>query len=165
MTSSRTPERFEVPSRLGRFAAYGLAGWCAEILFTGIHDFARHRDNRLPSRSSLWMFPVYGLMQPLYEPLHDAVRDRLPAPARAALYGGGFLAVEYAAGRLLRGLLGRAPWDYSYARRHVDGLIRPDYLFVWAAAGLAAEPLHDLLAGRARPRRAIGAADEGPPSP
>ena len=116
-------ERFRVRTMWGRFAAYGLIGWCGEVAFTGVHDFVRTRDRRLPSRSSLWMFPIYGLLAPLYEPLHDATRDRLPAPVRAALYGGGFLAVEYATGRLLRRLLGRAPWDYSYARRHVDGLI------------------------------------------
>src|SRR5206468_2370675 len=68
--------RFVVDRRLGRFALYGAIGWCAEVLFTGIHDYVRHRDRRLPSRTSIWMFPVYGLMQPLYEPVHDAVRER-----------------------------------------------------------------------------------------
>jgi hypothetical protein len=37
-------ERFAVPSRLGRFVAYGLVGWCGEVLVTGIHDYIRHRD-------------------------------------------------------------------------------------------------------------------------
>ncbi len=63
-----------VPSRAGRFVAYGLLGWCAEVTFTAVHDFARERDPRLPSRTSLWMFPIYGLLAPLYEPLHDAIR-------------------------------------------------------------------------------------------
>ena len=139
--------RFVIPSKAGRFAAYGLLGWCAEVFFTGIHDFMRHRDRRLPSRSSIWMFGVYGLMSPLYEPLHDAVRDR-PVAVRAAAYGLGFLAVEYATGRVLRKVLGDAPWDYTYAKRHVHGLIRPDYFPIWAAAGLAMEPVHDILTGR-----------------
>ena len=140
--------RFVIPSRRGRFVAYGLIGWCAEVLFTGIHDFIRQRDPRLPSRTSLWMFPVYGLMSPLYEPLHDALRDRGVA-LRAAAYGAGFLAVEYTSGVLLRRVLGDAPWDYSYARRHVNGLIRPDYFPLWAGAGLAMERVHDVLTGRA----------------
>jgi hypothetical protein len=63
--------RFVVPTKRGRFVAYGLTGWCAEVLFTGIHDFIRTHDTRLASRSSLWMFGVYGLMQPMFEPLHD----------------------------------------------------------------------------------------------
>ncbi len=137
--------RFAVRSRWGRFAAYGLVGWCAEVLFTGAHDYARYKDRRLPSRTSIWMFPVYGLLQPLFEPLHDAMRGRVPAPARAAAYGAGFLAIEYTTGRLFRKVLGEAPWDYSYARWHLHGLIRPDYFPLWAAAGLALEPLDDVL--------------------
>ncbi len=139
--------RFAISSKGGRFLAYGLIGWCGEVLFTGIHDFVRFRDRRLPSRTSIWMFPVYGLMAPLYEPLHDRIRG-LPAPVRAAAYGAGFLAVEYGTGRLFRLILGQAPWDYSYAKRHVHGLIRPDYFPLWAAVGLAMEPVHDTLGSR-----------------
>jgi uncharacterized membrane protein len=131
-----------------RFAAYGLLGWCAEVVFTGVHDYLRDRDPRLPSRTSLWMFPIYGMLQPLFEPAHEAMRDRVPPAGRAAVYGVGFLAVEYLSGRLLRRLLGEAPWDYSGARWNVEGLIRLDYLPVWAAAGLGAERVHDLLMGR-----------------
>jgi len=137
---------FEVPSKSGRFVAYGLIGWCAEVLFTGLHDYVRFRDRRLPSRSSVWMFPVYGLLAPVYEPLHDALRAR-PAPVRAAAYAIGFLSVEYASGWVFRAVLGEAPWDYSGARRHLHGLIRPDYAPIWAAAGLALEPVHDRLTG------------------
>jgi hypothetical protein len=91
------------------------------------------------------MFPIYALIAPLYEPLHNAMRERVPRPVRGAVYGVGFLAVEYATGAALRGWRGEAPWDYSYARVHVNGLVRPDYFFLWAAAGLALEPLHDRL--------------------
>ena len=96
------------------------------------------------------MFPIYGLLQPLFEPLHDAMRDRMPAPARAAVYAAGFFGVEYASGAALRRVLGRAPWDYTDARVHLNGLIRPDYAPIWALFGLALEPLHDALTGRAR---------------
>lgn len=143
-----TSERFRVDGRVARFAAYGLIGWCGEVLFTGLHDFARTRDPRLRSRTSLWMFPIYGLLQPLFEPLHDAMRDRVPAPVRAMVYAGGFFTVEYSTGWLLRRALGNAPWDYSYARRHLHGLIRADYAPVWALAGLALEPVHDTLTGQ-----------------
>ena len=139
--------RFQVDSRLGRFAVYGGLGWCFEVLFTGLHDFVRNRDPSLPSRSSLWMFPIYGLLQPLFEPLHDALRDK-PVPARAAAYGAGIMAIEYATGKAIRGLVGKAPWDYSYARVHVDGLVRPAYFPLWAGVGLAMERVHDTLTGR-----------------
>ena len=140
--------RFEIPSPAGRFVAYGLIGWCGEVLFTGLHDFVRHRDNRLLSRTSLWMFPVYGLLLPMFEPLHEAMRDRVPAPARAAAYAAGFFGVEYSTGWLLRKILGRAPWDYSYAKRQLHGLIRFDYAPLWGLAGLALEPVHDRMTGR-----------------
>ena len=140
--------RFVIPSRRARFMAYGLLGWCGEVFFTGIHDFIRNRDARLPSRTSIWMFPIYGLMAPQYERLHEALLER-SVVLRAAAYGAGFLAVEYSSGVLLRRTLGDAPWDYSYAKRHVNGLIRPDYFPLWATAGLAMERVHDVLAGRA----------------
>jgi len=128
-----------------RFVIYGLVGLCAEVFFTSIVGFVRGRDRRLIGQTSLWMFPIYGLIEPLYEPLHDALREPLPAAGRGLVYGLGFLAVEYLSGRLLRAVLGEAPWDYSHARPHLHGLIRLDYLPLWAGAGLALERLHDRL--------------------
>lgn len=128
---------------LRRAAVYSIIGFCAEVAFTAAHDRMRGRAVRL--RTSPWMFPIYALILPLYEPLHDAMRDRVSLPVRAGVYGAGFLAVEYASGASIRELTGEAPWDYSYARRHLHGLIRPDYFFYWAAAGIALESLHDRL--------------------
>lgn len=137
-----------IESRGARFAVYGAAGIASEVAFTAAKAFARDRDPRAHGRSSPWMFPIYGLLQPLFEPAHDAMRDRVPAPLRAVAYAAGFLLVEYATGRGLRALVGAAPWDYSHARWNLDGLVRLDYAPVWAAAGLAAERLHDGLVGR-----------------
>lgn len=126
----------------GRLPVYAVSGVAFEVAFSALHDVQRGRKVRL--RTSPWMLPVYALLLPLYEPVHDRVRD-LPWPVRGSLYGAGFLAVEYASGRVFRRILGEAPWDYTYAKRHVDGLIRPDYFFLWALAGLLCEPLHDAL--------------------
>ena len=92
------------------------------------------------------MLPIYASIQPLYEPLHDALRDRSRVE-RAAAYAAGFLAVEYASGAILRASRGSAPWDYAEARFNVNGLVRLDYAAYWAAAGLALESLHDSLVG------------------
>ena len=124
-----------------RYLAYGLTGWAADSLFV----FAR-TGRRRPS--SLLNVPVYGLAQPLFEPAHDRLRKR-PVALRAVLYGAGILGVEYASGRLLRRLVGHAPWDYGRARFGVDGLVRLDYLPLWAAFGLGLERLHDVLVPRA----------------
>jgi uncharacterized membrane protein len=91
------------------------------------------------------MLPVYGGAQLAFESVHEALREQ-PALRRACAYGVGFTCVEYVSGRTLRALRGRAPWDYSHARIQLHGLIRADYVPVWACAGLAFECLHDALA-------------------
>jgi hypothetical protein len=128
-------------SRPGRAAVYAAAGWGVDACFTALNSLRRTGH---PRRSSLWNAPVYALAQPLFEPMHDRLRGR-SAVTRGLAYGGGILVVEYGAGRLFRRALGRSPWDYSYARHHVDGLVRPDFLLLWAVFGLALERLHDAL--------------------
>ncbi len=125
-----------------RAAVYSVVGSIADATFSAIHDRLRGKPVRL--RTSLWMLPIYGLIQPLFEPLHDSLRRR-NVLVRSTSYGIGFMTVEYISGSLLRRTRGEAPWDYSDAHLHVNGLIRPDYIFYWATAGLALEHLHDVL--------------------
>lgn len=122
-----------------RFLAYGLVGWAVDSAFVALRT-----GRRRPS--GLLNVPVYGLAQPLFEPLHERLRHRRLA-VRGAWYGVGILGVEYASGRLLRRLVGSAPWDYAGARFAVDGLVRLDYLPLWAGFGLGLERAHDLLDG------------------
>jgi hypothetical protein len=128
--------------KLLRLPVYAGAGFVFEVAFSALHDAARGRPVRF--RTSPLMLSVYALLLPLYEPVHDGLRGA-PLPVRGTAYGVGFLAVEYASGTLFRRVLGEAPWDYTYAKRHVNGLIRPDYFFLWALAGLLCERLHDEL--------------------
>ncbi len=130
---------------LSRSLVYSVVGFASEVVFSAVHDAFRQRPIRL--RTSPWMFPIYALIGPLYEPAHNALRDR-PLPVRATAYAMGFFAVEYTTGAALRAARGSAPWDYSYARWNVDGLIRPDYFWWWATGGLALERLHDKLTDR-----------------
>ncbi len=134
-------------SKLGRAAAYGAVGLAAELVFTGVTEGVRTRGRSVRGRTSPWMLPVYGLAQPLFEPVHDAMRGRVPVSLRALVYAAGFSAVEYATGRLFRSVLGAAPWDYSHARWNVHGLVRADYAPLWAVAGLGLERVHDALTG------------------
>lgn len=126
--------------RSARFLVYGLVGWTIDSLYVWAHTGR-------PRPSSLLNVPVYGLAQPLFEPLHNRLRAR-PAALRATLYASGILGVEYVSGRALRRLRGSAPWDYGGARFAVDGLVRLDYAPLWAAYGLGLERLHDALTGR-----------------
>jgi uncharacterized membrane protein len=153
-----------------RFVAYGLLGWCAEIVWTASYDalsgrrrgvgdtvervpISRAERLRLAGHTYLWMLPLYGLAALLFEPAHDAVRT-LAWPLRGAIYATGIFAVEYAAGWLLRRTIGRCPWDYSYARASVHGLIRLDYAPVWFLFGLLLERAHDVLRAVEGPLRA-----------
>ena len=130
-------------SALKRLVTYTVTGFAGEVAISAVHDVWRKKPVRF--RTSPWMLPVYALLLPLYEPVHDALSERSWI-VRGTAYGLGFLAVEYSSGALFRTTLGEAPWDYSEARYHLHGLIRPDYFFQWAAMGLMLEPLHDRLA-------------------
>jgi uncharacterized membrane protein len=152
-----------------RFVLYGLAGWCAEILWTALYEaisgtrvdgdtleqrpLSRRERLRLMGHTYLWMLPIYGLAAFLFEPVHDALRGS-PWLLRGTVYMLGIFAVEYAAGWLLRRLTGRCPWDYSYARLSVHGYIRLDYAPVWLGFGLLLERLHDVLIAIEGPLRA-----------
>ena len=129
-----------------RLLTYAIVGWAFDVAFSTAHDAARRKPLRL--RTSPWMFAIYALMLPLFEPVHDRLRGRAPAVVRGAIYGVGIMSVEYVTGRAIRDLTGKWPWDYRYAKRHIDGLVRPDYFPMWAAVGLGAERLHDRLVGR-----------------
>ena len=131
---------------LVRFFIYGALGWCIEIIWTAVVGKVNGQQGwRLVGVTYLWMFPIYGLIAPLYEPLHDAIRG-WPLLLRAVLYAAGFMGIEYATGWLLRRLTGVCPWDYTgRARWHLHGLMRLDYAPLWALLGLALEPVHDFL--------------------
>lgn len=129
-----------------RFVLYGLLGWCAEIVWTALFDFHAHRDWRLAGVTYLWMFPIYGSIAFLYEPLHGAMRS-WPLVVRALVWSIGFTAVEWASGFAIEQATGRCPWDYQAAgaRFAINPYVRWDYFPLWAAVGLALEPVHDLL--------------------
>ena len=148
---------------LDHFLVYGVIGWCAEIVWTAAHDFLTGSRVdpvdpsmkvpltpperwRLSGSTYLWMFPLYGAGGLLFEPLHDALRLH-PWPLRGLTWMVLIFLVEYASGWALRRLTGRCPWDYTYARFNVDGLIRLDYAPVWFVFGLILEYVHDTLSG------------------
>lgn len=119
------------------FLICGLTGWCMEILFTAFDSF-RRRELQLVGRTSIWMFPIYGLavcIKPVYFFIH-----RLPAMLRGMIYATGIFGVEFFSGSLLK-KRNLCPWDYSRARANVKGVIRLDYTPFWMAAGLIFERL------------------------
>ncbi len=133
--------------RAERALAYGLLGWSTELVFTAAQNLL-HKQTRSPhlqGHSYLWMPPIYGLCAVLYEPLHDRLRT-VPTAQRAAVYAAGIIGVEYVTGRLIECVAGVIPWDYTgRSRFQVHGATRLDYAPLWAAAGIALEPVDDAL--------------------
>lgn len=127
-----------------RFVLYGLGGWCGEVVFTALTESLPRREWRLIGTTYLWMFPIYGLIAFLYEPVHDLIRY-MPLLIRAGIWSLGFTLVELLSGWLIARLAGRCPWDYSEKRFAINPYIRWDFFPVWAVIGLALEPVHDLL--------------------
>jgi hypothetical protein len=145
-----------------RFLLYGCVGVVAEVFFTAAYEMisgtrrppidstvripmSRAERLRAQGHTTLWMFPIYGSAALLFEPAHDALRA-WPWLARGGAWMAGLFAVEAGAGLLLRATTGRCPWDYSYARTNIRGVIRLDYAPLWFAFGLGLERLHDLFA-------------------
>lgn len=125
-----------------RFVLYGLVGWCMEVFWTGLHSLLR-KDKKLVGQTSLWMFPIYGLVVCM-EPICDRLKRR-SVVVRGGVYTILSFVVEYTTGWLLRKVLGECPWDYSKSRFSIRGLIRLDYAPAWFTAGLIFEKLHHVL--------------------
>jgi hypothetical protein len=138
--------------RAQRAVAYGLAGWCSEVVTTAVRSHGRDGDWRLTGTTYAWMLPIYGGAAVLFEPAHDAARRRGWAWwQRGLAWTAGIYAVEAVSGDMLRALIGEVPWDYARPRgrkatpTHWRGLVRPAYAPVWFAVGFGLEALHDLL--------------------
>jgi uncharacterized membrane protein len=118
-----------------KFMICGLTGWCLEIFWTGLNSF-RHRQMKLMGRSSIWMFPIYGLAS-LLSPLSRLLKNR-STWLRGTVYTCAIFLTEYISGSLLK-KHDMCPWDYSHARFNLKGVIRLDYAPVWFLTGLLYE--------------------------
>lgn len=118
------------------FLLCGFIGWCLECLWTGLDSIRRHTDRKLLCRTSLWMFPIYGLaacLTPICSKLHK--RNAL---CRGGVYALLIYLAEYVTGVLLK-KYEACPWDYSKSKLNVKGVIRLDYAPVWFFTGLLFE--------------------------
>lgn len=117
------------------FLKCGMIGWGLEIFWTGLHSLLQG-DPRLMGRSSLWMFPIYGMAAAII-PVYEILKP-LNILFRGLIYMTCIFIVEYLTGTILRSL-NLCPWDYSRAAWNINGLIRLDYAPVWFAVGLLFE--------------------------
>ena len=129
-----------------RFCIYGLLGWCFEVVWTAVSEKVSggQRDWQLTGHTYLWMFPIYGLLAPMGEPVHNFIRPHI-WPLRGLVYLIGIWSVEFATGWLLKKLTGKCPWGYSHLRGNIQGMIALEYAPVWFLFGLGFERVHDVL--------------------
>ena len=118
-----------------RFVIYGALGCLMEVFWTGLGSLIS-KDFKLSSKTSLWMFFVYGMVAFL-EPLFRLMSP-MPILLRGLIYAVCIFIGEFITGSLLK-RMEVCPWDYSSAKYHVKGLIRWDYFPAWVAAGLVFE--------------------------
>lgn len=118
-----------------RFVIYGLLGWNAEIIWTGLNA-ALGGDVNLVGHTSVWMFFIYGSAVFLFEPVYDLIKE-YSLPLRLCVWIVLIFTVEFVSGILLR-IFGIEAWLYS-GRLSFGGLIRFDYLPLWAAVGFVFE--------------------------
>lgn len=141
----------EISQMTKNFLKCGVAGWCLEVMFTSL-DSIFAGDWRLMGRTSLLMFPIYGMgafLAPVGRFVDWWVHDlpnglRRFRPDRMLRHGFLYMVLiftmEYVAGFWLRSL-GMCPWDYSGRHSNIDGLIRLDFAPLWFATGLLFEQI------------------------
>lgn len=118
-----------------------------EVVFTSVESILAH-DWRLMGRTSLLMFPIYG-MGALLSPIGTGV-DRwlggvFERPSEryvrhGMLYMVLIFTAEYLSGMWLKSR-GICPWDYSGRAASINGLIRLDFAPLWFGAGLLFEQI------------------------
>lgn len=122
------------------FIKCGLTGWCIEVAFTSA-GAALSKDKKMMGKTSAWMFPIYGMAAGI-----GVIAPKIahwPALCRGMLYGGAIMSMEYVTGSLLT-RMDACPWSYDGCKYAIKGLVRLDYLPLWAATGLLYEKLLSL---------------------
>lgn len=120
------------------FLLCGFSGWCMECIWTGLHSLFIRKDKYLSCRTSVWMFPIYG-MAACFNPICKKIKNRSTL-IRGGVYAFFIFLAEFFTGKLLK-KYGVCPWDYSKAKLNYKGLIRLDYAPAWFLAGLYFEKL------------------------
>lgn len=115
------------------FLLCGFIGWCNECFWTGLRAVQVHRDRTLLCRTSVWMFPIYG-MAAVIPYVHKKLQG-VHVFFRGCVYMLGIFTMEFLTGSLLQ-CFRCCPWDYGSSRWHVRKVIRLDYAPVWFGLGL-----------------------------
>lgn len=134
---------------LWRFGIFGALGMFMEVCFMAI-GVGMHGNLSLRGASSPWMFPIYGLIGVILEPITGPLKARgIPLPLRTVAYIVLFYIVELSSGSLylLLGINQRGVdnmhtvWDYGTTRT-INGQVSLDMLPLWYMFCLSLEYLY-----------------------
>ena len=92
------------------FVKCGLCGWGFECIWTGLHSALKKGEKTCLCRTSLWMFPIYG-MACLIQPMHQILKKK-NILVRGTMYTICIFFAEYGTGKWLK-KNHCCPWDYS----------------------------------------------------
>lgn len=122
---------------LWRFIVFGVVGIFGEVVFTSLLNLVRDRSFRLKGFSFLWMFPIYGVIAFIFEPVHNVIGGQgwffRGLSYMLIIYG-----IEYAAGALLKKIAGGPVWHYK-GRYQLHGHINFFFAPLWFFVGLLVE--------------------------
>ena len=129
-----------------RLYFWGIHGIFAEIVFTGVWEFAVTGKLSLMGVSSLWSFFTYGLGTFLVaEPLHEILLSlKFNILTRCSVYVVVTFIWEFTIGAILS-YFGACPWDYTNFDYDVMGLITMEYAPAWFFAGLYFEMIYSYM--------------------
>lgn len=125
-----------------QFLLFGAIGMLAEVTFTSIKRLLTERTYELKGETSIWMFPIYGLIAFIF-PLISFRIGSFPWFIRGIIYMLAFYIVEYVSGLILTKLK-VCPWNYP-AKYSLNGLIYFPYAPIWFAAGLGVEKIYPFI--------------------
>jgi len=122
------------------FFIYSFFGVGIEVFFSSIHDYIRYKDIAFRGRSYLWMFPLYGSLGLIIEPLYNLIKF-IPFLLRGFIYLVIILAGELIYGYILKLIIKKCPWEYK-TKWTIMGIVKLNYLPFWLLFGYLSELLY-----------------------
>lgn len=121
-----------------------------EVMFTSVESIMA-QDWRLMGKTSLLMFPIYGmgaLLGPVGRHIDrwltftpgESLSPKDQIVRHGMIYMVLIFTAEYLSGAWLRAR-GMCPWDYTGRHTNINGLIRLDFAPLWFGAGLLFEQI------------------------
>lgn len=131
------------------FLFFICLGVTTEVIFVAISNLITSEPLcgsspvALAGKSYIWMCPIYALI-PLFGKILLPKVGHYHFAIRLTIYVLCIYSVEFLTGYFLRTLTGSCPWEYQTGW-HIMGLIRLDYLPLWAIFCFCVERLYLLL--------------------